>query len=152
MTPSVCLWKTVQHRQDYRSWWLIKFRTQYNTKTGPQTDDVWHILWRQREREARATSFARRPYVTPVWRWIWHASKIYGIIAFILNGLHRNMPVFLEDNFFYSGSQSKFWLRHISIKRTNLQKSSTGKSLTPRLSCQWSVAQQRDSRPWLTTA
>ena len=33
----------------------LKFRTQYNTKTGPQTDDVWRILWRQREREAAAT-------------------------------------------------------------------------------------------------
>ena len=37
--PSVSLWKTVQHRQDYLSRWLTKFRTQYNTKTDPQTDD-----------------------------------------------------------------------------------------------------------------
>ena len=29
--PGVSLWKTVQHRQDYLSRWLIKFRTQYNT-------------------------------------------------------------------------------------------------------------------------
>ena len=31
-SPSVTLWKTVQHRQDYLSRWLIKFRTQYNTQ------------------------------------------------------------------------------------------------------------------------
>ena len=79
--------------------WRIKFRTQYNTKTGPQTDDVWRILWCQRECEAVATDFLRRPYATPEWRWIWHAKKIYGITAFMLNGLYRSMPVFLEDNF-----------------------------------------------------
>ena len=62
-SPSVSLWKTVQHRQDYLSRWLIKFRTQYNTKTGPQTDDVWRILWRQRQREDVATDFLRQPYM-----------------------------------------------------------------------------------------
>ena len=91
---SVSLWKTAQHRQDYLSRWLIKLRTQYNTKTGPQTDDVWRILWRQREREAVATDFLRRPYATPEWRWFLHANKIYGITAFMFNGLYRNMPVF----------------------------------------------------------
>ena len=30
--------------QDYVSRWLIKWRTQYNTKTGPQTDEVRRIL------------------------------------------------------------------------------------------------------------
>ena len=45
----------------------------------------------------------------------------------MLNRLYRNMPVFSEDNFFDSGTQSKFWLRPVSIKGTNLQKSSTGK-------------------------
>ena len=129
-TPSVSLWKTVQHRQDYLSRWLTKFRTQYNTKTGPQTDDGWRILWRQREREAVATDFLRRPYATLEWRWIWHANKMYGITAFMLNGLYRNMPVFLEDNLSDSGIQSKFWIRPVSIKRTNLQKLSTGKAGT----------------------
>ena len=52
-----------------------KIQKQYNTKTGPQTDDVWRILWRQREREAVATDFLRRPYATPEWRWFWHANK-----------------------------------------------------------------------------
>ena len=127
-SPSVSLWKTVQHRQDYLSRWRIKFRTQYNTKTGPQTGDVWHI-WRQREREAVATDFLRRPYATPEWRWIWRANKIYGITAFMLNGLYRNMPVFLEDNFLILEHKVlKFWIRPVSIKRTNLQKSSTGKT------------------------
>ena len=65
MSPSVCLWKTVQHRQDYIMLWLIKFRTQHNTKTGPQTEDVWRILWRQCELGAIATGFLRRPYATP---------------------------------------------------------------------------------------
>ena len=74
---SVSLWKTAQHHQEYLSRWLIKFRTQYNTKTGPQTDDVWRILWRQHEREAVATDFLRRPYATPEWRWFWHADKIW---------------------------------------------------------------------------
>ena len=82
--PSVPLRKNVQHRQDDLSRWLTKFRT----KTGPQTDDVWRILWRQREHEAVATDFLRQ-----------HTNKIYGITAFMLNGLYRNMPVFLEDNF-----------------------------------------------------
>ena len=98
-SPSVCLWKTVQHRQDYLSRWLIKFRTQYTTKTGPQTDDIWRIPWRQRECEVIATHFALRPYARLEWRWICHARKIYWIKAFMHNGLHRNMPVFLEDKF-----------------------------------------------------
>ena len=78
-SPSVYLWKTVQHRQDY---WLMKFRTQYNTKTGPQTDDVWRILWRQREREAVTTDFLHmqpNSYATPEWWWFWHAN--YSVYA-----------------------------------------------------------------------
>ena len=145
-SPSVSLWKTVQHRQDYLSRWLIKFRTQYNTKTGPQTDDVWRILLRQRE--VVATNFLRQPYATPQWQWFWHAKKIYGITAFMLNGLYRNMPVFLEDNFlilehkvsFGFASYPSSVLIYKNRPQGNLHKS-------PRLSCQWSVAQQRDSRP-----
>ena len=147
-SPSVSLWKTVQHRQDYLSRWLIKFRTQYNTQTGPQTDDVWRILWRQRECEAVATDFLRRPYATPEWRWFRHANKIYGITAFMLNGLYRNMPVFLEDNFLILEHKVSFGfapypssvLIYKNRPQGNLHQS-------PRLSCQWSVAQQRDSRP-----
>ena len=88
-SPSVCLWKIVQRRQDYLTWWLIKFRTQYSTKTGLQTKDVWRILWRQREHEAVATGFSWRPYETPWWWWIWHAVKIYGITTLCLtDSLH----------------------------------------------------------------
>ena len=94
-----CLWTNVQYRQEYLSRWLLKFRTQYNTNTGPQADDVWCILWRLRERETVATGFSRRQYATPEWRWIWHASKTHGITGFMLNGMYRNKPVFLEDNF-----------------------------------------------------
>ena len=139
--PSVSLWKTVQHRQDYLSRWRIKFRTQYNTKTGPQTDDVWRILWRQREREAVATDFLRRPYATPEWRWIWHANKIYGIAAFMLNGLDRNIPVFLEDNFLIL--EHKVSLGFVPYPSSVLiyKNRPQGKpGLTSRLSCQWSVA------------
>ena len=147
-SPSVSLWKTVQHRQDCLSRWLIKFRTQYNTKTGPHTDDVWRILWRQREREAVATDFLRRPYATLEWRWFWHANKIYGIAAFMLNGLYRNMPVFLEDNFLILEHKVSFgfasYPSSVLIYKNRLQ-GNLHKS--PRRSCQWSVAQQRDSRP-----
>ena len=51
--------------------------------------------WRQRERKAVATDFLRRPYATPERRWFWHANKIYGITAFMLNGMYQHMPVFL---------------------------------------------------------
>ena len=97
-SSSVCLWKTVQHRQDYLTQWLIKFRMQHNTKIGPQTEDVSRILWRQREHGAVATGFLWRPYATQGWQWIWHDSKIFGITAFMPNGLYWNMPVFLEHS------------------------------------------------------
>ena len=96
---SVSLWKTVQHHQDYLSQWLMKVITQHNTKTSRKTDGVWRILWCQREREALATNFLRQLYATSEWRWFWHANKIYGITAFMLNQLYPNLPVFLEDNF-----------------------------------------------------
>ena len=140
-SPSVSLWKTVQHRQDYLSRWRIKFRTQYNTKTGPQTDGVWRILWRQREREAVATDFLRRPYATPEWRWIWHANKIYGITVFMLNGLYRNMPVFLEDNFLILEHKVSFGFVPYPSSVLIYKNRPQGKpGLTSRLSCQCSVA------------
>ena len=139
--PSVSLWKTVQHRQDYLSRWLTKFRTQYNTKTGPQTDDVWRILWCQHEREAVTTDFSRRPYATPEWRWFWHANKIYGITAFMLNGLYRNMPVFLEDNFLILEHKVSFGFVPYPSSVLIYKNRPQGKpGLTSRLSCQWSVA------------
>ena len=127
-SPSVTLWKTVQHRQDYLSRWLIKFRTQYNTKTGPPTDDVWRILWRQRQREAVATDFLRRPYATPDRRWFWHANKIYGITAFMLNGLYQNMPVFLEDNFLILEHKVSFGFVRYPSSVLIYKKSSTGET------------------------
>ena len=140
-SPSVSLWKTVQHRQDCLSRWRIKFRTQYNTKTGPQTDDVWRILWRQREREAVATDFLRRPYATPKWRWIWRANKIYGITAFMLNGLYRNMPVFLEDNFLILEHKVSFGFVPYPSSVLIYKNLPRGKRpIAARLSCQWSVA------------
>ena len=145
-SPSVSLWKTAQHRQDYLSRWRIKSRTQYNTKTGPQTDNVWRILWRQRE--AVATDFLWRPYATPEWRWIWHANKIYGITAFMLNGLYRNMPVFLEDNTLILQHKVSFGFVPYPSSVLIYKNRPQGKpGLTSRLSCQWSVALQRDSRP-----
>ena len=140
-SPSVCLWKTVQHRQDYLSRWLTKFRTQFNTKTGPQTDDVWRILWRQREPEAVATDFLGRPYATPEWRWFWHANKIYGITPFMLNGLYRNMPVFLEDSFLILEHKVSFGFVPYPSSVLIYKNHPQGKlAFTARLSCQWSVA------------
>ena len=127
-SPSVILWKTVQHRQDYLSQWITKLRTQFNTKTGPQTDDVWRILWRQREREAVATDFLRRPYATPEWRWFWHTNKIYGITAFMLNGLYQNMPVFLEDNFLILEHKVSFGFIPYPSSVLIYKKSSTGET------------------------
>ena len=139
---SVSLWKTVQHRQDYLSRWLIKLRMQYNTKTGAQTDDVWRILWRQREREAVATDFLRRPYASsPEWRWFWHANKIYGITAFMFNGLYWNMLVFLEDNFLILEHKVSFSFVPYPSSILIYKNRPHGKRLfTARLSCQWSVA------------
>ena len=139
--PSVSLWKTVQHHQDCLSRWLVKFRTQYNTKTGPQTDDVWRILWRQREREAVATDFLRWPYATPEWRWFWHANKIYGITAFMLNGLYRNMPVFLEDSFLILEHKVSFGFVPFPSSVLIYKNRPQGKpAFNARLSCEWSVA------------
>ena len=126
--PSVCLLKTVQHRQDSLPRWLIKFKTQYNLKTGPQTDDIWRILWRQRECEVVATNFLRRPYATPEWRWFWHANKIYGITGFMLSGLYRNMPVFLEDNFLILEHKVSFGFVPYPSSVLIYKKSSTGKT------------------------
>ena len=147
-SPSVFLWKTVQHRQYYLSRWLIKFRTQYNTQTGPQTDDIWCILWRQREREAVATDFLRRPYATPQWRWFWHANQIYGITAFMLNGLCGNMPIFLEHKFLILEHNLSFgFVPYRSSVLIYKNRPQGNPPLTARLSCQWGVTQQRDSRP-----
>ena len=89
----------------------------------------------------RSNDFLLRPYATPDWRWFWHANKIYGITAFMLNGWYWNMPVFLEDNFlilehkvsFGFASYPSSVLIYENRPRENLHKS-------PRLSCQWSVA------------
>ena len=118
-----------------------KIQKQYNTKTGPQTDDVWRILWRQREREAVATDFLRRPYATPEWRWFWHANKIYGITPFMLNGLYRNMPVFLEDSFLILEHKVSFGFVPFPSSVLIYKNVPRGKpAFNARLSCQWSVA------------
>ena len=118
-----------------------KIQKQCNTKTGPQTDDVWHILWRQCEREAVATDFLRRPYATTEWRWFWHANTIYGITPFMLNGLYRNMPVFLEDSFLILEHKVSFGLVPYPSSVLIYKNRPQGKlAFTARLSCQWSVA------------
>ena len=123
-----------------------KFRTQCNTTTDPQTDDAWHILWRQRQREAIATGFSRQPYATPEWQWIWNASAIYGITAFILNGLYRKMPVFLENNFLTLEHKGSFGFIPCPSSRLIYKNRPPGSGhITHRLPCQWSVAQQKDS-------
>ena len=143
-----CLMKKLSNTVRTTYPWLIKFRTQYNTKTSPQTDYVWRILWRQREREDVATDFLRQPYATPEWRWFWHANKIYGITAFMLNALYRNMPLFLEDNFLTLEHKVSFgFVPYPSSVLIYKNRPRGNRPLSPRLSCQWSVAQQRDSRP-----
>ena len=139
--PECLLAKTVQRRQGYLSRWMIKLRTQYNTKTGPQTDDVRRILWRQREREAVATGFSHRPYATPEWQWVWHVRKMHGITAFMLIGLYRNMPVFLEDNFLILEHKVHFGFVPYPSSVLIYKNCPQGKRpFTGRLSCQWSVA------------
>ena len=112
-----------------------------------------YYMWRQREREAVATRFSRRPYATLEWRWILHTSNIYGITAFTLYGLPRNMPLFSEDNFLILEHKVTFgfvpYPPSVLIYKNRPQGS---RLLTPRLSCQWSVAQQRDSRPGYITS
>ena len=140
--------KTVQHHQDYLSQWLMKFRTQYNTKTSPKTDGVWRILWCQREREALAIDFLRQLYATPEWQWFWPANKIYGITAFMLNGLYPNLPVFLEDNFLILEHKVSFgFVPYPSSVLIYKNCPQGNQPLTARLSCQWRVAQQRDNCP-----
>ena len=147
-SPSVCLWKTVPIPSGLPIPVIIKFRKQYNTKTDPQTGDVWRILWRQRERGVVATRFSRRPYATLEWRWIWHASKIYGITAFTLNELHRNMPVFLVGNFLILEHEVSFgFVAYPSSALIYINCPQVKQPFTARLSCQWSIAQQRNSRP-----
>ena len=76
-----------------------------------------------------------------------NSARYFGLTSFMLTGLYRNMPVFLRGQLSDSGTQSKCLLRPVSIKCTNLHKLSTGKSAnTHRLSFQWSVVLQRDSR------
>ena len=119
----------------------VTFRKVSITKTGPQTDDVWRILWRQREREAVATDFLRRPYATLEWRWFWHANKIYGITPFMLNGLYRNMPVFLEDSFLILEHKVSFGFVPFPSSVLIYKNVPRGKpAFNARLSCQWSVA------------
>ena len=45
----------------------------------------------------------------------------------MLNGLYGIYACIFRGQLSYSGTQSKFWLRPVSIKGTNLQKSFTGK-------------------------
>ena len=99
-----------------------------------------------REREAVATDFLRWPYATPEWRWFWHANKIYGITDFVFNGLYRNMPVFFEDNFLILAHKVSFgFVPYPSSVLMYKTRQLGNRPLSPRLSCQWSVAQ--NSRP-----
>ena len=108
-----------------------------------RSPDWWCLAHTMTPARARGRSnwLLRRPYATPEWRWIWHANNIYGITAFMLNGLYRNMPVFLEDNFLILEHKVSFgfvpYPSSVLIYK-NLPRGKLG--LTPRLSCQWSVA------------
>ena len=89
---------------------------------------MFGAYWRQREREAVATDFLRRPYATPERRWFWHANKIYGFTALMLNGLYQNMPVFLEDNFLILEHKVSFGFVPYPSSVLIYKKSSTGET------------------------
>ena len=96
----------------------------------------------------RGNRLLTRPYATPEWRWFWHANKVYGITPFMFNGLYRNMPVFLEDNFLILEHKVSFgFVPYPSSVLIYKNRPHGNPPLSPRLSCQWSVAQQRDTRP-----
>ena len=66
----------------------------------------------------------------------------------MLNGLYQNMPVFLEDNFLILEHKVSFGFVLYSSSVLIYKKCPQGiRPLTAWLSCQWSVAQQRDSSP-----
>ena len=114
---SAWLWKTVHHRQDYIP---IPVANKIQDP-GPQADDILHIQWRQREREAGATGFSRQPYATPEWLWIWHASKIYGITGFMLKVLLQWKPTFVYTSCAYSTYHLASWVSfghfYVSFRR-----------------------------------
>ena len=102
----------------------------------------------QREREAVATNFLWRPCKKTEWWWFWHANDIYGIIAFMFNGLYRKIPVFLEDNFSILEHKVSFgFISYPSNVLIYKNRPLGNRPLTPQLSCQRSVAQQMDSHP-----
>ena len=109
-----------------------------------RSPDWWCLAHTMTSARARGRSnrlFLRRPYATSEWRWIWHAKKIYGITAFMLNGLYRNMPVFLEDNFLILEHKVSFGFVPYPSSVLIYKNVPQGKpGLTSRLSCQWSVA------------
>ena len=65
----------------------------------------------------------------------------------MLNGLYRNMPVFLEDNFLILEHKASFgFVPYPSSVLIYKIRPQGKRRLSPRLSCHWSVVQQRDSR------
>ena len=69
-------------------------------------------------------------------------------MAFMLNGLCRNMPVFLEHNSLILEHKVSFgFVPYPSSVLIYKNRPQGNPPLTARLSRQWSVAQQRDSRP-----
>ena len=105
--------------------------------------DWWCLAHTMTSARARGCSnrLLRRPYATPEWRWFWHANKIYVITPFMLNGLYRNMPVFLEDSFLILEHKVSFGFVPYPSSVLIYKNVPRGKlGLTSRLSCQWSVA------------
>ena len=65
----------------------------------------------------------------------------YGITPFMLNGLYRNMPVFLEDSFLILEHKVSFGFVPYPSSVLIYKNRPRGKlAFTARLSCQWSVA------------
>ena len=119
---------TLHHKDQSSDWWCLA----HTLMSAP----AW----------GHCNRFSWPPYATQDWQWIWHANNIYGITTFMLYGLYWSKPVFLEVNFLILELKVSFGLvqypTSVLIYKNRPLRS---RHMTPRLSCQWSVAQQRDS-------
>ena len=91
--------------------------------------DWWRVAHTMTSARAwgRSNRLLTSDICTPDWKYIWHSRKIYGIAAFMLNGLYRNMPVFLDDNFMIQEHKFSFGFVPYSSSVVSHKKLSTGK-------------------------
>ena len=96
--PECLLVKAVQQRQDYLP---VANKIQDTKQYKDRSPDWWRVAHTMTS--ARAWGRSNRLLTSDIcntgFRVNLHSRKIYGITAFMLNGLYRNKPVFLDDNF-----------------------------------------------------